>query len=342
MFGQLSNRESLRDLIIAFEAHRAKQYHLGLGRNPIAKSTLAYANQHRDYRIFEDFAFHIMREACEKRSINILEIPGKKYAFDSTTIPLCLSTFPWAKFRRKKGGIKAHVLYDIEAQVPALYTVTTASKHDSTEMYSIHYEPNAYYIFDRAYDSFKELYRIHLTGSFFVVRAKTNLKYTMVKWKRRMPKYVLTDAEVKLTGYLSEKKYPESFRLIRYYDEEGDREFTFLTNATHISALDVANLYKKRWLVELFFKWLKQHLKIKRFWGTTENAVRIQISVAIITYCLVAIVQHDMQLKRSTYEVLQILSISLTDKTNLRELFDKTDFNDVKELDYPLFEGLFD
>ncbi len=226
MFGQLSNRESLRDLIIAFEAHRAKQYHLGLGRNPIAKSTLAYANQHRDYRIFEDFAFHIMREACEKRSINILEIPGKKYAFDSTTIPLCLSTFPWAKFRRKKGGIKAHVLYDIEAQVPALYTVTTASKHDSTEMYSIHYEPNAYYIFDRAYDSFKELYdieaqvpalytvttaskhdstemysihyepnayyifdraydsfkelyRIHLTGSFFVVRAKTILKYTM-------------------------------------------------------------------------------------------------------------------------------------------------------------------
>ena len=342
MFGQLSNRESLRDLIIAFEAHRAKQYHLGLGRNPIAKSTLAYANQHRDYRIFEDFAFHIMREACEKRSINILEIPGKKYAFDSTTIPLCLATFPWAKFRRKKGGIKAHVLYDIEAQVPALYTVTTASKHDSTEMYSIHYEPNAYYIFDRAYDSFKELYRIHLTGSFSVVRAKTNLKYTMVRWKRRMPKNILTDAEVKLAGYLSEKKYPESFRLIRYYDEEDDREFTFLTNATHISALDIASLYKKRWLVELFFKWLKQHLKIKRFWGTTENAVRIQISVAIITYCLVAIVQHDMQLKRSTYEVLQILSISLTDKTHLRDLFDKTNLNDIKELDCPLFEGLFD
>lgn len=342
MFGQLSNRESLRDLIVAFEAHQAKQYHLGLGRNPIAKATLAYANQNRDYRIFEDFAFYIMKEACETRATNILDIPGNKYAFDSTTIPLCLATFPWAKFRRKKGGVKAHVLYDIEAQVPAFYTVTTASKHASTAMCSIHYEPNAYYIFDRAYDSFKELYRIHLTGSFFVVRAKTNLKYTMVKWKRRMPKYVLTDAEVKLTGYLSEKKYPESFRLIRYYDEEGDREFTFLTNATHISALDVANLYKKRWLVELFFKWLKQHLKIKRFWGTTENAVRIQISVAIITYCLVAIVQHDMQLKRSTYEVLQILSISLTDKTNLRELFDKTDFNDVKELDYPLFEGLFD
>lgn len=157
-----------------------------------------------------------------------------------------------------------------------------------------------------------------------------------------MSKYVQTDAEVKLTGHLSEKKYPESFRLIRYYNEEDYREFTFLTNATHILALDISNLYKKRCLVKLFFKWLKQHLKIKRFWGTTENAVRIQISVAIITYCLVAIVQHDMQLKRSTYEVLQILSISLTGKTNLRDLFDKTNFNDVKEPDCPLFEGLFD
>ena len=342
MFGQLSNRESLRDLIVAFEAHQAKLYHLGLGRNPIAKATLAYANQHRDYRIFEDFAFYMMKEACDKRATNILDIPGRKFAFDSTTIPLCLATFPWAKFRKKKGGVKAHVLYDIEAQVPTFYTVITASKHDSTAMRSIPYEPNAYYIFDRAYDSFKELYRIHLTDSFYVVRAKTNLKYKMVKWKRRMPKNVLTDAEVKLIGYLSEKKYPESFRLIRYYDEEDDREFVFLTNAKHLSALDVANLYKKRWLIELFFKWLKQHLKIKRFWGTTENAVRIQISVVILTYCLVAIVQHDMQLKRSTYEVLQILSISLTDKTHLRDLFDKTNFNDVKEHDYTYFEGLFD
>lgn len=342
MFGQLSNRESLRDLIVVFKAHHAKLYHLGLGHNPIAKATLAYANQHRDYRIFEDFAFYMMKEACEKRATNILDIPGKKFAFDSTTIPLCLATFPWAKFRNRKGGVKAHVLYDIEAQVPTFYTITSASKHDSTVMRSIPYEPNAYYIFDRAYDSFKELYKIHLTDSFYVIRAKTNLKYKMVKWKRRMPKNVLTDAEVKLTGYLSEKRFPESFRLIRYYDEEDGREFVFLTNAKHLSALDVANLYKKRWLVELFFKWLNQHLKIKRFWGTTENAVRIQICVAIITYCLVAIVQHDMQPKRSTYEVLQILGISLTDKTHLRDLFDKTNFNDVKELDYPYFEGLFD
>lgn len=224
MFGQLSNRDSLRDLIVALEAHHAKLYHLGLGHNPISKATLAYANQHRDYRIFEDFAFYMMKGACEKRATNILDIPGQKFAFDSTTIPLCLATFPWAKFRKRKGGVKAHVLYDIEAQVPAFYTITSASKHDSTAMRSIPYEPNAYYIFDRAYDSFKELYKIHLTDSFYVIRAKTNLKYKMVKWKRRMPKNVLTDAEVKLTGYLSEKKYPESFRLIRYYDEEDGRE----------------------------------------------------------------------------------------------------------------------
>ena len=236
MFGQLSNRESLRDLIVAFEAHRAKQYHLGLGREPIAKTTLATANRNRDYRIFEEFAFYMMKEACEKRTTNILDISGKKYAFDSTTIPLCLATFPWAKFRNKKGGVKAHVLYDIEAQVPAFYTVTTASKHDSTLLSSIHYEPNAYYIFDRAYDSFKELYKIHLTDSFFVVRAKTNLKYKTVQWKRRMPKNIMTDAEVKLTGYLSEKKYPESLRLVRYYDEED----------TYTLAKDILKFMKKK------------------------------------------------------------------------------------------------
>ena len=160
-----------------------------------------------------------------------------------------------------------------------------------------------------------------------MARTKTNLKYKIVKWKRRMPKNVLTDAEVKLTAYLSEKKYPKSFRLVRHYVEEEEREFAFLTNAKHLNALEVAELYKKRWLVELFFNWLKQHLKIKKFWGTTENAVRIQIAVAIITYCLVAIIHNDLKLERPTYEVLQILSISLTGKTHLTDLLDKTKFN---------------
>ena len=342
MFGQLCNRESLRDVIVALEAHRSKCFHLGLGRKPIAKTTLATANQNRDYRIFEEFAFYMMTQAREKRATDIFKLGGKVYAFDSTTIPLCLSVFWWAKFRKKKGGVKAHVLYDLEAQVPAFYHITTASVNDSKAMQEIPYETDAHYIFDRGYNNFKELCRILRMESFFVVRAKSNLQYKCVRWKRRLPKNILTDAEIELTVCKSRKDYPENLRLVRYYDEEQDREFMFLTNAMDLTAQQVADLYKNRWQIELFFKWLKQHLKIKKFWGTTENAVRIQISAAITAYCLVAILQHDMQLKRSTYEVLQILSMSLTDKTPLRELFDNTYSNDVKEQSGPLIPGLFD
>ena len=342
MFGQLSNCESLRDLIVALEAHQSKCFHLGLGRKPIAKTTLATANQNRDYRIFEEFAFYMMEQARRNRAADIFKLGGKVYAFDSTTIPLCLSVFWWAKFRKKKGGVKVHVLYDLEAQVPAFYHITTASVHDSKAMPEIPYETGAYYIFDRGYNNFKELFRIQRMESFFVVRAKTNLQNKCVKWKRRMPKNILSDAEIELTVYNSRKDYPDNLRLVRYYDEEQDREFMFLTNAMDLTAQQIADLYKNRWQIELFFKWLKQHLKIKKFWGTTENAVRIQIAAAITAYCLVAIVQHDMKLKRSAYEVLQILSISLTDKTPLRELFDKTYSNDVKEQFGPLIPGLFD
>lgn len=342
MFGQLSNRESLRDLIVALEAHQSKCFHLGLGRKPIAKTTLATANQNRNYRIFEEFAFYMMEQARRNRAAAIFKLGGKVYAFDSSTIPLCLSVFWWAKFRKKKGGVKAHVLYDLEAQVPAFYHITTASVHDSKAMPEIPYETGAYYIFDRGYNNFKELFRIQRMESCFVVRAKTNLQYKCVKWKRRMPKNILSDAEIELTVYNSRKDYLDNLRLVRYYDEEQDREFMFLTNAMDLTAQQIADLYKNRWQIELFFKWLKQHLKIKKFWGTTENAVRIQIAAAITAYCLVAIVQHDMKLKRSTYEVLQILSISLTDKTPIRELFDKTYSNDVKEQFGPLIPGLFD
>ena len=342
MFGQLSNRESLRDLIVALEAHQSKCYHLGLGRNPIAKTTFATANQNRDYRIFEEFAFYMMDLARSKRATDIFKLKGKVYAFDSTTIPLCLAVFWWAKFRKRKDGVKAHVLYDLESQVPAYFHITKASVHDSKEMKEIPYESGSYYVFDRGYNAFKELYRIHRHESFFVVRAKKNLQYKCIKWKRRMPKNVMTDSEILLVDYITSKKYKEKLRLVKFYDEKEGREFAFLTNAFHLSALQVASLYKNRWQIELFFKWLKQHLKIKKFWGTTENAVRIQISAAITAYCLVAIVQHDMHLERSTYEVLQILSISLTDKTPLRELFEKTNFNDVKEQLGPLIPGLFD
>ena len=342
MFGQLSNRESLRDLVVALEAHQSKCYHLGLGRNPVAKTTFATANQNRDYRIFEEFAFYMMDQARSKRATDIFKLKGKVYAFDSTTIPLCLSVFWWAKFRKRKGGVKAHVLYDLESQVPAYFHITKASVHDSKAMKEIPYESGSFYVFDRGYNAFKELYRIHRHESFFVVRAKKNLQYKCIKWKRRMPKNVMSDSEILLADYITSKKYKEKLRLVKFYDEKEGRELAFLTNAFHLSALQVANLYKNRWQIELFFKWLKQHLKIKKFWGTTENAVRIQISAAITAYCLVAIVQHDMHLERSTYEVLQILSISLTDKTPLRELFEKTNFNEVKEQFGPLIPGLFD
>ena len=342
MFGQLSNRKSLRDLIVAFEAHRAKQYHLGLGRKPIAKTTFASAYQNRDYRIFEDFAFYMMEQARKKRVTDIFKLKGNVYAFDSTTIPLCLSVFWWAKFRKKKGGVKAHVLYDLESQVSAFFHISTASVYDSKAMKEIPYESGSYYVFDRGYNAFKELFKIHQHESFFVVRAKKNLQYKCCKWKRRLSKNILTDAEFEFTEYNSYRKYPEILRLVKFYDEEQGREFTFLTNAFYLTAPEIANLYKNRWQIELFFKWLKQHLKIKKFWGTTENAARIQISSAIIAYCPVAIVQHDLQLKRSTYEALQILSISLMNKTPLVDFFERTDFNNVKELGCPLFPGLFD
>jgi hypothetical protein len=330
MFGQLSNRESLRDLVVALDAHRSKCYHLGLGRNT-SKTSLARANQTRDYRIFEEFAYFLVNEAQQKRAADIFSLGGNVYAFDSTTIDLCLSVFWWAKFRRRKGGIKVHTLYDVETQIPAFFHITEASVHDSKVMKEIPYEPGSYYIFDRAYNNFKMLYKIHQIGAYFVIRAKNNLQYRSIKWKRRLPRNVLSDLTIGLTGFYPKQYYPESLRLVRYWDELQQREFVFLTNATHISALQVAELYKNRWQVELFFKWLKQHLKIKKSWGTTENAVRIQIYAAICTYCLVAIVQHDMKLERSTYEVLQILSITLTDKTNLRELFSKTKFQNDKE-----------
>jgi len=330
MFGQLSNRESLRDLVVAIEAHHSKCYHLGMGKN-VSKSSLARANQDRDYRIFEEYAYSLVNEAQQKRKTDIFKLSGNIYAFDSTTIDLCLAVFWWAKFRKKKGGIKVHTLYDVETQIPTFFHITEASVHDSKVMKEIPYETGSYYIFDRAYNNFKMLYRIHQVGAYFVVRAKKNIQYKSIKWKRRLPKDVLSDVTIELTGFYPKQYYPESLRLVRYWDEEQKREFVFLTNATHISSLQVAELYKNRWQVELFFKWIKQHLKVKKFWGTTENAVRIQIYVAICTYCMVAIVQHDMQLDRSTYEVLQILSISLTDKTHLRELFNKTKFQNDKE-----------
>ena len=330
MFGQLSNREGLRDLIVALEAHWRKLYHLGMGKS-VTRSNLSKANELRDYRIFEDFAYHLVAEARSKSTEKIFGFDGHVYAFDSTTIDLCLEVFEWAKFRKHKGGIKIHTLYDIEAQVPAFFHITTASTNDIKAMPEIPYEKGAYYIFDRGYNDFSNLFKIEQIEATFVVRAKKNLKFEQTSWKRRLPKNVLSDSTIEFTIYKSSKDYPIPLRRVVYYDEEQGRTFVFLTNNFVLPAPIIAELYRNRWSVELFFKWLKQHLKIKKFWGTSENAVRIQIYCAIITYCLVVIVKHDMKLERSVYEILQIVGISLTDKTNLRDLFDKSNINNVNE-----------
>ena len=316
--GQLCNRDGLRDLIVALEAHHGKLYHLGMGKS-VTRSNLSKANENRDCRIFEEFAFYMIDVARKKRATKIFDLDGRVYAFDSTTIDLCLEVFWWAKFRKHKGGVKMHTLYDVETQIPAYVHITPASVHDSKVMLEIPYEKNAHYIFDRGYNDFGSLYKIHQIEAFFVVRAKRNVKFKAEKWKRRLPETVLSDAIGHFTVYN-----------------------IFLTNDFESDALTIALLYKYRWSIELFFKWLKQHLKIKRFWGTSENAVRIQIYCAIITYCLIAIVQHDMKLERSIYEILQILSISLTDKTPLRDLFDKQNFNNVKELNGSSEPSLFE
>ena len=341
MFGQLSRRESLRDLIVAVEAHSGKAKFLGFG-DSVTRSNLAKANQNRDYRILEEYAYYMVELARNLNDTTIFNLRGTVYAFDSTTVELCLAVFCWARFRKKKGGIKIHTLYDVEAQVPAFFHITTASVHDSQAMREVPVESGSYYIFDRAYNFFAQIYRFHCVGAFFVVRAKKNLQYKAVKWKRRMPQNMLSDSIIELITYKSRSDYPKPLRRVEYYDEEQDRYFVFLTNAMGITALDVALLYKNRWSVELFFKWVKQHLKIKKFWGDSENAVRIQIYTAIISYYLVAIVHHKMKLEMSDYNTLQVLGISLTDTTPLDELFNKSNLNIDQELDGFYEPTLFD
>lgn len=330
IFGQLSRSPSLRDCVIALQAHRDKLYHLGIGKN-VTRSNLSKANEQRDYRIFEDFAYYMIAEARNKRADRTFGFDGHIYAFDSTTIDLCLSLFEWAKFRRKKGGIKVHTLFDVEAGIPTFACITEARVNDINAMDEIPYETGSYYIFDRGYNDYSRLYAINKLGATFIVRAKKNALYKRLSWKRRLENNVLSDSGIRFAGYYKKDDYPEPLRLIKYWDEENQREFTFLTNNFDLTALQVAELYHQRWQIELFFKWLKQHLKIKHFYGTSLNAVKIQVYVAIITFCLVAIVKHDMKLELTTYEVLHVLSVSLTSKTHLRDLLDKTNFQNDKE-----------
>ena len=333
LFGQLSSRESLRDLITVIEAHQSKSYHLGFGKN-VTRSNLSKANENRNYKIFEDFANHLILIAQEKNSNDSFEIKGNIYAFDSSTIDLCLSVFWWAHFRKTKAGIKLHTLFDVNTQIPVFIHITEANIHDVHSMDIINYEPFAYYIFDRGSFDYLRLYRITKASAYFVVRAKSNLKFKrMYSIKTDKSTGVIYDQTGKIDGFYTSKDYPEKIRKVKFLDIENKKTLIFLTNNFDLSAQQIALLYKQRWQIELFFKWIKQHLKVKTFWGTTENAVRIQINTAIITYCLVSIIAKDLKINRSIYEILQILSASLLDKTPINELLMKSDYNNVNELD---------
>jgi len=331
LFGQLTNRDSLRDLMVALDAHSSKSYHLGFGKS-VTRSNLAKANEVRNSKILEEFSYHLIAIARKARANNDFEINGKIYAFDSSTIDLCLSVFWWAKFRKAKGGIKLHTLFDITTQIPAFVHITPATVNDVNAMDYLVYEQSAYYIFDRGYVDFARLYKITLHSAFFVIRGKSNLKFKRI-YSRKIDKStgVKYDQIGKLTGFYVSKEYPEKLRRVKFYDDETKRTFVFLTNNFDLTAKQVALLYKNRWQIELFFKWIKQHLKIKSFWGTTENAVRIQIFSALIAYCLVAIVGSELKIGRSTYEILQVLGISLLDKTPVSELLAIIEYKDVKE-----------
>jgi hypothetical protein len=331
VFGQLINRDSLRDLLVAINAHSGKSYHLGFGIN-ITLSNLAKANLRRNCKIFEEFAYYFIAIARKTRANEVFKIKGQVYAFDSTTIDLCLSVFWWAKFRKTKGGIKLHTLLDINTQIPAFVHITPASVNDMIAMDILFYESGAYYNFDRGYVDYTRLYKITLHSAFFVIRAKSNLQFNRM-YSRKSDKSVgvKSDQIGKLTGFYVSKEYPDKLRRIKFYDQETDKNFVFLTNNFELPAQQIAFLYKNRWQIELFFKWIKQHLKVKSFWGTSENAVRIQVYSAIIAYCLISIIAEQLKIEKSTYEILQILGISLLDKTPVKELFTNMNYKDVKE-----------
>jgi Domain of unknown function (DUF4372)/Transposase DDE domain len=334
VFGQLTGRDSLRDLMISVEPHKAKYYHLGFGKGT-SRSNFANANEKRDCRIFEDYAYYLIDQARQSSIMDQdfqLNIEGNVYALDSTTIDLCLNVFWWAEFRKAKGGIKLHTLYDIKTSIPSFIYICKASVHDLNIMDLLYYEVGGYYIFDRGYNDFARLFKINQCSAYFVSRPKDNLQFKrMYSNKVCKENGVLLDQVVKLTGFYAFKKYPEKLRFIKFYDEETDNHLEFISNNFDLTSEEIAQLYKYRWKVELFFKWIKQHLKIKSFWGTSLNAVKIQVYSAIIAYCLVALVRNKLKVDRSTYEILQILSISLLDKTPLNELLTNQDYKDVKE-----------
>lgn len=330
-FAQLTYRESLRDIEACLRAAHKKLYHMGI-RSKVSRNTLANANQVRDWRIYADFAqvlIGIARKLYIDEDFGV-ELKQTAYALDATIIDLCLSLFPWAKFRNRKGAVKLHTLIDLRGSIPVFVIITHGKVHEVTVLDDLIIEAGAIYIMDRGYLDFKRLHRIQQTSAFFVTRAKSNFKFKRL-YSNRVDKStgLQCDQIIVLTGFYAKEDYPDKLRRIRYHDAEHNNTLVFLTNNFTLPALTIAKLYRCRWQVELFFKWIKQHLRIKAFYGTTENAVKTQIWIAISVYVLVAIVKKRLNLKHSLYTILQILSVTLLEKIQLLQALSSMEDDDT-------------
>ena len=327
-FAQLTYRESLRDIEACLRAMQTKLYHMGI-QGKVSRSTLADANENRDWRIYADFAqilIHAARELYRDEQFSI-ELDKTIYALDSSTIDLCLSIFPWAKFRKTKGAIKLHTLLDLKGNIPAFIKITDGKIHDVNILDELIPEPGAFYLMDRAYLDFARLYHMNLNKASFIIRAKSNFQFKRI-YSHPVDKStgLKCDQTIRLTGFYPSKDYPDKMRRVRFFDEENNHNLILLTNNFTIPALTIAEFYKWRWHVELFFKWIKQHLRIKAFYGTSENAVKTQIWIAITTYVLIAILKKRMNLDMCLYTFLQILSVTAFEKIDILQLVTNTHY----------------
>ena len=342
-FAQLTYRESLRDIECCLRAMQKKLYHIGI-RGNVSRSTLADANENRDWRIYCDFAQILIQEARRLYANDDfgLELKETVYALDASTIDLCLSVFPWARFRRSKAAIKLHTLLDLRGNIPSFISITDGKVHDVNVLDELIPEPGSIYVMDRGYLDFDRLYRLHQNHAFFVTRRKINTRFRRI-YSAEIDKTtgLKCDQAIMLTGFYTQKSYPEKLRRVKYYDAENDKRLDFLTNNFSLPAITIANLYKCRWQVELFFKWIKQHLRIKAFYGTSENAVKSQIWIAISVYVLVAIIKKRLIIEQSLYTILQILSVSIFEKMPIYQALTNT-FYEKETTPYYKQLSLFD
>lgn len=336
-FGQLTHRQSMSDTLLCLKLNSDKLYHLGIGK-AINKSTLSRANENRDWRIYQDYALKLIDQAKKMyEGDNQLEVnlKGRVFALDSTTVDLCLEVFLWAPFRSTKAAVKIHTLLDLKTSIPEFIFISEGNVHDVKMMDLIPVQKGSYYIMDKAYVDFERLYAIRQEKAYFVVRAKENLQFKRVRSRTSDKKIgILCDQDILLTGINSSTRYPEHLRRIKFYDAEFERTFVFLTNNFKIKAQTVTQLYKHRWGIELFFKWIKQNLKVQSFWGFSENAVKTQIWIAISVYVLVLIAKKKLQLSNSPYEIIQYISLAPFERRSIHNVFLNIENQDVKEQKY--------